>query len=192
MRTISLRLGARLGGAVATVGAFTCAAFYFFNVNSTTAALGYMLLILSIATAWGLWEALTAAVASAGAMAYCFLPPVGFAIADRNDWIALSTFVLCPVLTSELSARIARKTREAVERQQETERLYALSRAFLLIEDAGEAAGKVAQQLAQTFGFNGVALYYATDDAVFHAGLSAVPVTDEQMRSAISDRTGNA
>ena len=64
---------------------------------------------------------------------YFFLPPIGtFTIADPQNWVALFAFLATSLTASQLSARAKRRTKEAIDRQHEMERLYSLSRALLL------------------------------------------------------------
>src|ERR1017187_3966264 len=72
---------------------------------------------------------------------YFFLPPVGtLTIADPQNWVALFAFLATSLTASQLSARLKRQTREALDRQREMERLYALSRAILLTDTAQPTA----------------------------------------------------
>ena len=83
---------------------------------------------------------------------YFFLPPVGhFTIADPQNWVALFTFLATAVIASHLSDRARKQAQEAKRRQQETERLYELSRVILLTGTAGHICFQVAQNLARIF-----------------------------------------
>src|SRR5512139_4030843 len=67
-------------------------------VNATTAGLIFLLEILLFATRWGLFEALSSAVASVLLLNYLFLPPVGrFIIADPQNWVALMAFLITAI-----------------------------------------------------------------------------------------------
>ena len=58
--------------------------------NTTTAGFGYLILVLAIATAWGLKEAVAASVAAMMCFNFFFMPPVGrLTIADPQNWMAL-------------------------------------------------------------------------------------------------------
>lgn len=101
--------------------------------NATTVALGFLLAVLAIATVWGLLEAIVASVTATLCFNYFFLPPVGtWTIADPQNWVALFAFLAVSIVASQLSERARRKAGTAVEHQQETERLYTLSRLILL------------------------------------------------------------
>lgn len=82
--------------------------------NHTTVALGYLLLVLVFATVWGLLEATAASILSTLCFNYFFLPPTGtFTIADPENWIALSAFLVVSIVASQISERARRKGREA-------------------------------------------------------------------------------
>src|SRR5216117_416127 len=60
------------------------------EVNSTTIALTFLLAILGIATAWGLFEDIVSSIIGMLCINFFFLPPVGtFTIADPQNWVAL-------------------------------------------------------------------------------------------------------
>src|SRR3984893_11090914 len=107
------------------------------HVNSTTVALTFLMAILGVAPAWGLFEAIVSSVAGMLCFNFFFLPPIGtFTIADPQNWVALFAFLTTALTASQLSDRWKRQRREALDRQREMERLYALSRAILLIDSS--------------------------------------------------------
>ncbi len=174
----------RIAASVAAVGLLTFVLLRIVSANSTTASLAFMLLVLVISAVWSLWEALATAVTAALVLAYYFLPPMGFQIADPNDMVALGAFVVCALIASQLALTARRRTAEASRRQDEMERLYAISRAFLLVPDDASVASMVAFQLAQVFGFPAVAIFLQADGQVYRSGPEDVPLTDEQLRNA--------
>jgi two-component system sensor histidine kinase KdpD len=176
-----LQLVARVAGAIFFVAGLTFVCSRVFPANSTAVALLYMLLILAVATGWGQTEALVTALAAAMALSYYFLPPVGFAISDPADVVALFVFVVVAVVTSQLSSRLRRKAREAVHRQEETERLYAISRSFMLLANGSAIPASIVRHLTQTFGFTGVALFCR--DQVYRSGSAEIPLSDAQLRA---------
>ena len=175
----------RLLAAVALVVATTVVCFHLIPVNATTVALGYLVGVLLIATAWGFWEALTASLAAVACFNFFFLHPVGtFHIADPQNWIALFAFLVTSTVASHLSARAKQRTREALDREKEMERLYALSRAILLTDPQEAAAKQIAQQIAQVFDCRAVALYDRTTGETHRAGPEDMPGIEDQVRQA--------
>jgi two-component system sensor histidine kinase KdpD len=96
----------------------------------------YLLLVLTIATIWGFFEAALASITATLTFNFFFLPPVGrFTIADPQNWVALFSFLATALVASHLSTEAKRRALDAVARQQDLERLYTFSRAILLIDD---------------------------------------------------------
>ena len=109
-------------------------------------------MILLIATWWGIGEATTASVAAMLCFNFFFLPPIGtFTIADPQNWVALVAFLLTAIIASQLSGRARQREHRAVARQRDLERLYALSRALLLIRAAASMPGAIARHIADAF-----------------------------------------
>jgi two-component system sensor histidine kinase KdpD len=119
-------------------------------VNASTAGFIYLLTVLTVATAWGLAEAVLTSVVATLCFNFFFLPPVGtLTVADPENWVALLTFLITAITASQLSSRAKDRAQEALAHQRETERLYTLSRSILLI-DAQNVPERLASQIAQT------------------------------------------
>ena len=175
----------RPAAALALIAAITLICFRLIPVNASTAGFAYLVAILVIATVWGLLEATLASVVAMLCFNFFFLPPVlTFTIADPQNWAALFAFLATSLIASQLSARAKRLTREAVDRQQEMEKLYALSRAILLTDARQPVAKQIAHQTAQTFGFSAVALYDRGSGEIHRAGPEDMPHVDDKLREA--------
>ena len=180
----------RVTASAAIIAALTYAGFRVFPINATTQGFLYIIAILSIATGWGLSEAIVASVLAMLCLNYYFLPPIGtFTIADPQNWTALVTFLITAITASRLSATARRRSLEVLERQQEVERLYALSRAILLTEPSVSMAKEVAGHIAQTFAAPAVVLYTRADHMFYRAGPEEFPGLDEQLRQAAVEGT---
>ena len=156
---MTFRVGVRLVAVMAAVAAITFICSRLVAVNAATVGFAYLIAILVVATAWGLLEATIASVVALMCFNYFFMPPVGtFTIADPQNWVALFAFLATSITASQLSARAKRRTREALDRQQEMERLYAVSRAILLTDTSQPVAKQIAHQMAQIFQFPAAAL----------------------------------
>ncbi len=95
------------------------------RINSTTVALGLLLVVLLIATAWGSRPAVLASLFGVVSFNFFFLPPVGrFTVDAPDNWIALAAFLITAVTTGQLSARAKRRAEEANTARLELERLY--------------------------------------------------------------------
>jgi two-component system sensor histidine kinase KdpD len=153
-------------------------------VNATTVALSFLLVVLAVATWWGLAEAVAASVAGMLAFNYFFLPPVGtLTIADPENWVALAAFLVTAIVTSQLSTSARKRATEATRRQREMEKLYDLSRSLLLLDKAG-APGQVALQIAQVFDLPAVAVFDRATDHLLSAGSGELAVSDTALRDA--------
>src|SRR4029450_9902844 len=134
------------------VGASDAAGSAFVRVNPTTIALSYVVVILLIATTWGIAESTVASLIAMLCFNYFFLPPVGtFTIADPQNWVALVAFLLTATIASQLSVRARRRTSEALARQSDLQRLDALSRALLLSEGGASLPGTIPRHIGDAF-----------------------------------------
>jgi len=95
------------------------------QVNPTTAALGFLLVVLFVATGWGSRPALFASLIAVACFNFFFLPPFGtFAIRNPDNWVAFFAFLVTALTAGGLSARAKRRAEEAEVARLEIERLY--------------------------------------------------------------------
>jgi K+-sensing histidine kinase KdpD len=95
------------------------------HINSTTVALGLLIVVLFVATLWGSRPAVLASLLSVVCFNFFYLPPVGrLAIDDPDNWIALFAFLITAVTAGQLSAHAKRRAEEADAGRREIERLY--------------------------------------------------------------------
>jgi two-component system sensor histidine kinase KdpD len=185
LRGRSVRVTLHLAAVLAIIASITFLCSRVVLVNALSVGFAYLVAILVIATVWGLLEAAVASVAAALCLNYFFLPPIGtLTIADPENWIALFAFLLTAIIASELSARAKQRTREALDRQQDTERLYALSRAILLTEANRTAPKQIANQIAQIFDFPAVSLYDRDTGDIHRAGPEDLRAIDDELHEA--------
>jgi two-component system, OmpR family, sensor histidine kinase KdpD len=173
----------RLAAVAAILAAITSLFFRLIPVNATTAGFAYLIVVLVVAARWGLIEALAASIGGVLCFNFFFFEPVGtFTIADPQNWIALLAFLATAIIASQLSARARARTREAVDRRREMERLYALSRATLLTDPARSASKQIADQIAEIFELSAVALYDTDSDQTCRAGPDDPGDIDDRLR----------
>ena len=114
-------LGAILGTVLVTV---VLAPFHT-EINSTTVALIFLLVVLLVALFRGSGPALVASVLGMLSFNFFFLPPLyTLSIAHAQNWVALTVFFTTAVAVGQLSARAKRRAEEAETAKQELERLY--------------------------------------------------------------------
>src|SRR5215216_1369643 len=95
------------------------------HVNSTTVALGLLLVVLFVAAGWGSRPAVLSSLLGVLCFNFFYLPPVGrFTIDDPDNWVALSAFLVTAVTAGQLSSRSKRRAEEADAGRREIERLY--------------------------------------------------------------------
>jgi two-component system, OmpR family, sensor histidine kinase KdpD len=183
---MNIRVATRSVAVLVITAVITYFCFHLTPVNATTAGFAYLIAILLVATAWGLLEAMVASVTSVLCFNYFFFPPIGtFTIAEPRNWVALFAFLVTSIIASQLSARAKRQAHEAMERREETERLYALSRAILLTEAGRKAPKEYTKEIAQIFDLSSVALYERDTGATYRAGPTDLPdVKEEKLREA--------
>jgi two-component system sensor histidine kinase KdpD len=180
----------RVVAGTAIVAAITFLGYKVLPINAATQGFLYLIAILFLATGWGLTEAVIASLAAVFCLNYFFLPPIGtLTIEDPQNWTALVTFLITAITASRLSAQAKRRALEILERQQEVERLYALSRAMLLIEPSQPVAKQVANQIAQTFAAQAVVLYTRADHEYHRAGPQEFPGLNDQLQQAALEGT---
>ncbi len=186
----SFRMVLRVSASLAFIAAATFVLLRVVPVNPTTAGFLYLVAILLIATKGGLVESTVASVGAMLCFNFFFLPPIGtLTIADPQNWVALFAFLATSLTASQLSARAKRRAVEAEERRGEVERLYALSRGLLLIDNSQAVAKQIVQQISQTCEIPTVALYVRATGELCRSGLTDadvdVKLRDAAVRSAV-------
>jgi two-component system sensor histidine kinase KdpD len=179
------RLTLRLLLALSFIAAITFVFVRLIHVNATSVGFFYLVAILVIATVGGLAEATASSIFAMLCFNFFFFPPVGtFTIADPQNWVALFAFFTTALTASQLSARLKRQRKEALDRQREMERLYTLSRAILLTDTTQPTAKQIAHQIANAFECPAVALYDRGTNEVYLAGPEAIPNIDARLRDS--------
>ena len=178
-----------LGGLVAVVVVNR----FIIPINSTTAALYMLLIVLGAATNWGLAESIFTSVGGMVLFNYFFLPPVGtLTISDPQNWVALFAFLATAVTASKLSSNAKNREADALGRRNEMARLYELSRS-LLMDEGRDAVRHSIMQAAQILNVGAIAffdiavnqIYGSIEDAlVSGADLAQVAETGEPLTRA--------
>lgn len=148
-----------IASAIAAVAAVT-AMGRLLTLNATTAALLYLLVVLSIAASWGLRVAAPTSVLATLAFNYFFLPPVGtFTIAEPQNWVALFAFLVTAVIASRLAEKARRETLKANQRRVELEQLYEFCQILLATENSAGLLNVIPGYLVGSFGVATAALF---------------------------------
>src|SRR3989475_488403 len=125
-RPLTISRWLRYVSAVLAVGVGTTLILPFRQqINSTTVALGYLLIVLFVAILGRSGPALIASLLAMLCFNFFFLPPFHtFTIADPQNWVALTVFFITALTVGQLSARARRRAREAEGQRSEIKRLY--------------------------------------------------------------------
>lgn len=121
----------------------------------------FLLLVIAVALAGGLWPALTAAVVSGTAVNWFFTPPTGrLTVARVDDLLALGAYLLTAVAVATVVDRSARRAADAARSRAETAMLSSLSRSVL----AGDRGlPRLLEQTREAFGLTSVSMVERTD-----------------------------
>jgi K+-sensing histidine kinase KdpD len=158
------------------------------HINSTTVALGLLLVVLLVAAQWGSRPAVLASLLGVVCFNFFYLPPVGrLSIQDPDNWVALSAFLVTAVTAGQLWARAKRQAEEAEAGRREIERLYTE------LQDAFERASQ-AKALEQSERLKSALLDAVTHDLrtpLTSIKASVTTLLDDPPPRAGSDESGS-
>jgi two-component system sensor histidine kinase KdpD len=140
------------------------------SVSTQVIALLYLLPVMLSATRWGLLPALTASLASFFAFNFFFLfPTFTFAVADSDELLVLTVFLVVAVIISQAVASATMHARQAETREREATTLYALSR--VLVEQAGleDALAAAARMITEAFAVAGCEVLVGSNGEVLQS-----------------------
>lgn len=152
-----------------------------FHANATIAAIALMLGVVIAAVYTKPSEAVLASISATLCLDYFFVPPIGsITIGDPQGWIVLVVFLAVSLFASHLAARLRRQRDELIARQNESEKLHALSRAMLL--SSGEDVRRlIVNKCIEVFGFSEAVLFESATGE-FHRSASHTAITDDKLR----------
>ena len=140
LRVLNLRWAGYVGAVGGTALITAVLAPFQEQVNSTTVALTFLLLVLVVALFWGSRPALLASVLGMFCFNFFFLPPLyTLTVAHGENWVALIVFFTTALAVGQLSARAKQRAEEAESRKREVESLYAQLQAAFERESEAEA-----------------------------------------------------
>jgi len=145
------------------------------GANSTTAAMVFLVLVVWTATQAGILLSLYVAFLCAISFDYFFLPPVrSIQIVGIQQWVAMASFVASSVVVGRVAELARGQARQAEQRREDVERLYALSQELMLYEDAAGLIRELPRLIDRIFALDGVVLYVCDHDQ-FYASIAEVP-----------------
>src|SRR5579885_718969 len=186
-RSAALASVSRMGITVAAVAVVTLIFAKWLPVNPTTAGFAYLITVLLTAAWWGLWESIAASVLATLCFNYFFIPPVGtLFVSSAENWIALFAFLATSLVASQLSESARRRTSEALRREREMERLYALSRAILLTDPEQPFLQQLAHEIRHIYELPGVAVFDPVEGMVYRSGNLEMPKMEQRLQEAVT------
>jgi two-component system sensor histidine kinase KdpD len=163
--------------AATLVAVATTSLLVWLGVNSTTAGMVFLVLVVWFAAQAGILLALYVALLCAIAFDYYFLPPFHtLQIAGLQQWVAMISFLLSCVVVGRLAERARGQARQAEQRREDVERLYELSQEMMLQEDAAGLIRDLPRLIAYIFALDGVVLYVQDLDQ-FYSSTSDLPMS---------------
>ncbi len=112
----------------------------------------FLLAVVFVATRYGRGPSIFSAVASVAVFDFFFVPPhLTFAVADTQYLVTFAVMLTVGVLVSTLAARVREGALLAIQREQRTHTLYALSRELSAVRGVSEVAKVGAREVALLF-----------------------------------------
>ena len=163
--------------AATLVAAVTTSLLVWLGVNSTTAGMVFLVLVVWFAAQAGILLALYVALLCAVAFDYYFLPPVHtLQIVGLQQWVAMISFLLSCAVVGRVAERARGQALQAEQRREDVERLYELSQEMMLQEDAAELIRDLPRLIGRIFALDGVVLYVRDLDK-FYTSTSELPMS---------------
>ena len=138
---LNSKLAGYIGAIIGTALVTSVLAPFQQQVNATTVALAFLLVVLFVALFWGSRPALLASVLGLFCFNFFFLPPLyTLTIAHGENWIALIVFFTTALAVGQLSARAKQRAEEAESGKRQIENLYKQLQAAFERASEAEAA----------------------------------------------------
>jgi two-component system, OmpR family, sensor histidine kinase KdpD len=152
-------------GLLLSASAITIAAAGFMlRVNLATASSLELFLVLLVALRLGFVQATVVSITAFLCLNFLFTAPVfTFIVADPQNWVSLLTFEATALLVSGLSTKVRLHAAQAEEQRARAEKLYALSRAVLLIDQRGSTSDQLSSLIRETFAVDDVRFWIVRD-----------------------------
>jgi two-component system sensor histidine kinase KdpD len=138
------------------------------GVNSTTAGMTFLVLVVLFAAQTGIVLSFYAALLCALCFDYYFLPPFrSMQISGIQQWVAMICFLLSCAVVGRVAERARVQARRAEQRREDVERLYELSQEMMMAEDAAGLIRDLPHIIARIFALDGVVLYVRDSDQLY-------------------------
>lgn len=119
----------------------------------------YLPAVLVVSITWGGWLGVATAVASAAALNYFHIDPVGrFTIKQSSNWVALVAFLVVAGFASSLAEVTRARARDAEARRREADLAAEMARLLLRGDELARALPTAAARLAQALELSSAAI----------------------------------
>jgi two-component system, OmpR family, sensor histidine kinase KdpD len=172
--------------AATLVAACAAALMAALRASAAMAGMVFLLLVVCFATLAGRWLALYVAILCALLFDYFFLPPLhSFWIAGAQGWVAMFTFAAGCVVVNRVAERARRQNRQAEQRREDVERLYALSQEMMLHDDASGLIRDLPHLIHRVFALDAAILYVSDQDRFYTSGSDLPMSAEASLRAAL-------
>jgi two-component system sensor histidine kinase KdpD len=143
----------------AVLALLTCVAFVL-QTNLLTIGLLYLMVVVTVASLFGFWQASLTSVLAVLMLDYFFEPPLfSFSVESPAMFLALVTFEGIALAISRLQGRELRVAREAAAYRTGMEKLYELSRSSLLLDLRQPPGAQIVVLIQRIFDARAAALF---------------------------------
>jgi K+-sensing histidine kinase KdpD len=157
------------------------------KADASAAGIVYLVLVVWFATLAGRDVSIYLAVVCGFLFDYCFLVPrYSFNLTGLQSWLSMAAFIVSCVVVSRVAEQARRQTRQADQRREDVERLYALGQEMMLHEDAAGLVREIPRLVADTFVLEAVLLYVRAEDQLYSNVTLASTAMLEALRTASS------
>lgn len=137
------------------------------RADANVAGLIYLVLVVLFATVAGRDVSIYLAFICGLLFDYFFLPPLySFDLSFRSS-LAMTAFVVSCIVVGRVAERARRQTRQAEQRREDVERLYALGQEMMLHDDAAGLVREIPRLVAHNFILDDVLLYVRDEDQLY-------------------------
>jgi two-component system, OmpR family, sensor histidine kinase KdpD len=155
------------------------------SASAAMAGMVFLLLVVWFATLAGPWLAFYVAVLCALLFDYFFLPPLhSLWVAGVQGWVAMLTFAAGCVVVNRVAERARRQNRQAEQRRDDVERLYALSQEMMLHDDAAGLIRDLPHLIHRVFALEAAILYVSDQDRFYTSGGELPMSAEASLRAA--------
>ncbi len=130
-------------------------------LTTTSALMLYLLVVLGVASAFGVGPAVLASFAAVITYDWCCVPPIGPGIADPAEWLALYLFLATALVAGQLAGRLRQRTEEARRRERAAVLLYQVSEMLNGPENPDQGLNSVTAHLRAELNLAGCAILLA-------------------------------